>query len=63
LIETEAPDGTDVIDRVPTYLGDCESAGADFRSGDRGCDAETCLSRVDRGASAITAVVDTARIP
>jgi hypothetical protein len=62
LIETEAPDGTDVIDRVPTNLADREVVGTDLRSGDRCCVAETRLSRVDRGASATGAVVDAAGI-
>ena len=63
LIETEAPDGTDVIDRVPTNLGGRVVAGAGSRSGGRRGSADTRLSRVDRGAFAISAVVDGARIP
>jgi hypothetical protein len=62
LIETEAPEGTDVIDRVPTNLGDRDVVGAAFRSGDGCCVVETPLSRVDREASAVTAVVDAAGI-
>jgi hypothetical protein len=63
LSETEAPDGTDVIDRVPTNLGRRVVVGADSRSSDRGCGTEITLSRGDRGVFAITAVADVARIP
>ena len=60
--ETEAPDGTDVIDRVPTNLGDRALGSAEFRTSDRCSDAETRLSRVDRGASAACAVVHAVEI-
>jgi hypothetical protein len=66
LIETEAPDGTEVIDRVPTNAGCRAVVGASPRSGDgrtgAGAGAETSLSRLDRGPFAITALLDAGRI-
>ena len=58
LRETEAPDGTDVIDSVPTNVCRPSAIGAGARSGDCRCGVETLSSPVDGEGSGFCAVVD-----